>query len=418
MYATVVVPRVRHLAVASLVSEIAICCGCAGFFAQPDPKSTPVNLRIENGASSFVEVTVTVSSEETAEIPSDPSSETSPTGDAEEPAGMPIPSTGPPETSTAETEADSIENETVPGEDQPVEQSVPEGVTIGVPEEVEPKDDASTHAKKGARALKEVVSEMTVRVSPQDYSDGSLLCGDEMTITATISGGQATGIVLEGAGTGTAGFDEGSIGLDGERLLLNKVHFECGDTLVVRVADTGTGEIEVYESGTAPPDPSLGAGASLEPDAEILEFRINNQTASFVELLLSDEQLTSASSDEETTTEDEGSAENGITVRVPPGFLSTGVVSCGPQVILVGTVVVPAVDTESADTFNQVVLTGTGTGTIDFDENSVGPEAYQRLLLEGIHYECGDVIQVDFTSDGNPAGEEPDTGLGTVSIGS
>ena len=50
------------------------------------------------------------------------------------------------------------------------------------------------------------------------------------------------------------------------------------------------------------------------------------------------------------------------------------------------------------------------------DQNSVGTVAQQRILLEGTHYECGDVIQVQFTDDGNPTGAEPTVGQGTVSL--
>ena len=420
MYTPVTVRRLWHIVAVLPLLGIAVCCGCAGFFEQPDPQATPINFRVENGASNFVEVTVTVASAETTQTASDSPSEELGTGDTGKPAGMPLPEADPPEAPAIAPEVDAAETEpeveTEPG--PPVEQPELEGVTIGVRAPVEPKDGGEIHAKKPHRALKEVVSEMTIRVSAQNYTDGALSCGDEVTIAASIGGAQTTSVLLTGAGTGTTGFDEGSIGLEGERLLLNNVHFECGDTLVVRVTDTGDGDIEVLEAGTTLPEPSFGAGASVDPDTETLEFRINNQTASFVELLLSDEPLTSSSSDEEASAEDGESTDSGVTVRVPPAHLSTGVISCGPQVILMGTIVLPAVDTDSDDTFNNVVLTGTGTGTIDFDENSVGPEAYQRLLLQGIHFECGDVVQVDFTDDGDPTGEEPTIGEASVSIGS
>lgn len=405
--------RVRYLAYGLLFVGVTVSGGCAGFFEQPDNQSTPVNFRVENAASSFVEVTITVANEETEDTESDSTeSGRSSSGNTalagEEPAGRDVPSADIPVAPAAEGEADSDTSET--------ESPEIEFVTIGVEDPPPPKDDQYIHVKDASLVSKEVVSEGTVRVSPQAYSDGVVSCGDQITITAILGESTTANVLLEGGGTGIAGFDEGSVGTEGERLFLHTVHFECGDTLVLRIDDSGSGWIEVYESGTTPPEPTFGADSTVDPEADLLEFRVSNLTGSFVELEILDKPVSGGASDETATEEETASVDNGVKIRVPPGFLTTGVVSCGSQVILVGTIVLPSVETASDDEFNHAVLTGVGTGTANFDENSVGTEAYQRLLLESIHYECGDVIQIEFTNDGNPTGEEPTVGSANVSI--
>ncbi|MCD4668999.1 MAG: hypothetical protein K8S14_00990 [Actinomycetia bacterium] len=408
--------RQRRTAYVLTLATIVACGGCVGFFEQPS-NTKPVNFRVENGASSFVEVTITVSRATTDDSDDDSAaadSSTTRTGGSnateEQSPGreLPEPNAGPVADSEPTAEPNEAETE------EPAPQL--EVVTIGLPDPQPPKNELPLLAKTGTETRKETVSDGTVRVSPQNYTSGAVACGDEIVITATIEGTQTITVTLEGAGTGTVGFDEGSVGLDSERLLINAQHFTCGDTLVLRVSDPDTGRLEVYEEGATIPAPAFGAGSSIDPEEDTLEFRVRNGTGRFVELKLSDEPIadTEAEVTGDGTTETE--VDNGIKIRVAPGFLTSGLVTCGPQIVLIGTIVIPDIASDTSDTFNDVVLTGTGTGTINFDENSVGPQAYQRLLLEGIHYECGDTIQIYFTDDGDPASENPAPGAAEVSL--
>ena len=398
------------MAIGLLLVGTALCCGCAGFFEQPDPKSTPVNLRIENGASSFVEVTIAVSDDEAAETETPTTEDGGGTVTGEESPGRELPAADPADAPSADAEQPVETADAQADPHEPAVETELEVITIGLRDPLPPEDNSESRGKAVDVTLKEQLSEDTVRVPPQEFTDGLLACGDEITITATIDTTQTTQVVLEGVGTGTPGFDEGSVGLEGERLLLKDVHFNCGDTLVVRVTDTGTGQIEVFEPGTTVPEPDFSAGPTIESGEEHLEFRINNQTVSLVELQISEKPVAGPSEDE--SSDEADSLDSGSTVRVPPGFLTTGVVTCDPQIILVGSIVRPAIDAQEPDEFNHAVLTGAGAGTMNFDENSVGTDAYQRLLLEGTHFECGDVIMVEFTSDG----ELTDLGEATVSV--
>ncbi|MCK4658086.1 MAG: hypothetical protein KAV82_01065, partial [Phycisphaerae bacterium] len=242
-----------------------------------------------------------------------------------------------------------------------------------------------------------------VRVPPNTYTDGWFDCGDAITITASLSSTEDTHVLLEGDGTGTQGFDEGSVGSDGERLLVKNVHFVCGDTVYICLTDDGSssgpglagrGQIDVYEADETPPEPDLeSAGGSLQ-------LRIENQTESYTQLHIilgppAGVVAGIASQDED--------SDGGFDVRVAPGDTANGVVSCNTQIILVARIVRPSVDVDEPDYFNYAVLTGAGTGTVNFDQSNVGSVAYQRLLLEGEHYDCGDIISIEFTSDGGLA---------------
>ncbi|MCP4590006.1 MAG: hypothetical protein GY842_04630 [bacterium] len=411
--------RYAPLATKALVAAFLACtpawCGCQGFWEQPNANATPASFRVENAASSFVEVTISAANPDAEDSPAETARQTNgtdPGSNGSDPAAeRELPNTEAAQDETATTDSDTNAGFEI-GDSSGTNSN---GFTIGADNSAPPKDDTAILAKTAQAALKTVVAERVVRVSPQESSEGSLSCAQEIVVSATLDGTPTTKVLLVGDGTGTVGFDEGSVGLEGERLLIANQHFECGDTLVVRIEDSATGEITVYAEGVPVPAAEFGTSVTTEADAELIEFRVSNRTASFVELQLSDKPITDAGEDEETEDSAAG-ASNAIKVRVPSGALTTGVVPCEPQIILLGAIVLPAIDLGSADEFNHAVLTGDGTGTIDFDQNSVGTEAYQRLLLQGTHYECGDIIEIEFTSDGDPAGETPSVGQAGVSV--
>jgi hypothetical protein len=416
--------RVRLIAARTLLLGAAVCGGCTNFFESP-ATSSPVNVRIENHTSSFVEVILTVSDEETSGQPSDSGSggaggtSGDSLGGGDTTVGHTLPPVEPTDTGSNGAGATSTPpaSETAAGLG-----AATEVVTIGLREPPPPEETALPAAKAAAVAAKTTLSEGTVRVAPQTFSDGVVACGDEITVSARTEGGAASGILFSGAGTGTAGFDSGSVGLEGERLLLNRVHFECGETVIIRVTGdagstgsgtTGTGEIEVFERGETPPEAVFAAAGTVEPGEEFVEVRIENDTGSFAQLHL----VVGEPAGLVTAVAFQGEeSDGGFDVRVPPGFLSTGVVACASQIILVGSVVVPGVGIAQPDTYTQVVLSGLGTGTANFDENSVGTAIQQRFLLQDMHYVCGDVIQVEFTQDGDPQGDQPTIGQATISL--
>ena len=276
--------RTRHVAIGSLLVGAAFCCGCAGFFEQPKP--APVNLRIENGASSFLEVTIVVTDDEPAETETPTTGDNSGTVADEESPGRELPAADPADAPSADAEQPAETADTRADPDEPVVETEPEVITIGLRYPLPPEDSPESLGKALNATFKTRVSDDTVRVPPRELTNGLLACGDEITIAASIDGTQTTNVVLDGAGTGTLGFDQGSVGLDGERLLLRRVHFDCGDTLVIRVTDAGTGEVEIFGPETTVPEPDFSAGPTTESGEEHLEFRISNQTASLVELLI------------------------------------------------------------------------------------------------------------------------------------
>ena len=67
----------------------------------------------------------------------------------------------------------------------------------------------------------------------------------------------------------------------------------------------------------------------------------------------------------------------------------------------------------------QVSLTGDGTGTVGFDEQTIGP-GNARFLVLGEHFECGQTIVVTILDDAAEVDEEVDEtariGLGSIEV--
>jgi hypothetical protein len=399
-----------------LCATIAVCGGCAGFYESAQSQ-TPVSVRIENGTSSMVEVTLTVSREEApaatapATAGNDNAAGDGSTSAGDTPAQQPLPT---------DTGIDADSNGTDAATNG-ASATTPNVVTIGLRH----RSRRATAARSSSGLLtmaQTTVADDAVRVGPVAYSDGVVPCGDEIVVSARVVNGTAATILLTGAGTGTIGFDEESVGAEGERILLNPAHFGCGATVVVRVTDdgatagsgtSGSGEVAVYPRGDTPPDPDFEVPATGDSEPSNVEIRIANSTNSFTQLHV----IVGQPAGPITAVAAEGEeSDGGFDVRVPPGFLSTGVVACESQIILVGSIVVPGLGIDEPDTFTQVVITGLGTGTPNFDENSVGAQAQQRILLRDAHFSCGDVIQVEFTSDGDPGSASQTIGQAIVTL--
>ncbi|MHC4092722.1 MAG: hypothetical protein ACYSVY_21015, partial [Planctomycetota bacterium] len=224
-------------------------------------------------------------------------------------------------------------------------------------------------------------------------------------VSATVGDEAPNTVQLEGSGTGTPGFDEGSVGLSGERTLLSDTHYVCGETVVIRIYDDGTGvggstssvglgQVTVYAKGEVPPvgdlpvfdadstdgdgsaDDGSGDGDSTTETGEI-DLTIDNQTASGISL-----ELQVGTGD---TAADEQSQ-----VTVIPFGIANGVLACAQQVTVRALIIEAETGEDGASpTLYQVMLTGEGTGTVGFDEATIGP-GNSRLLLQGEHFGCGD----------------------------
>lgn len=244
-------------------------------------------------------------------------------------------------------------------------------------------------------------AQATVRVSGLAMSEGFLLCGETIKITATIEG-EDTSVLLTGNGTGTPGFDEGSVGETGERYLLSGIDFECGNGVVVRIDDDGTtsgatGRVAVVASGEGSPfdpidDPTGGDTNSNGTASTKVLVQIDNRGSV----------IANATVLVTTTTGDQSHD-----VTVPPGDTTEGEFTCGTRLTLSATY--PDSDaTEGTESL--VILTGDGTGSLGFDESSVSPEG-ERILVVGQHVECGETVFVTLHDDVKPAGF---TGIGVL----
>jgi hypothetical protein len=258
-----------------------------------------------------------------------------------------------------------------------------------------------------------------IRVSPGSMSQGYLECSSSVppplgfTISASLASGEnVQPVMFEGAGTGTPGFDDGSIGLNGERFMLRGTHYTCGDTVLIRIADedsqggagassTARGIVEHYDPGEEIPTRSLtpdgtgGTDSDGEEPATDITIKITNLTSYFMRT-----NLANAS--------DAGG--QGVNIYVPPGFTTTGTSSCDTRFTL-ATITVHGL--ESA----YVVLVGDGTGVPGFDGGSIG-QVGDRTFIRGEHFNCGDIVSVVITDPGEPAADINDapSGAGVVSV--
>lgn len=262
-------------------------------------------------------------------------------------------------------------------------------------------DEVTARVNPGRLAAKTSV----IRVPPHSSSLGAVTCGEGLSVLAEVGNVGGTSVTLSGAGSGTDGFDEGSLGLEGERLLVTGVHFACSDTLIVRIDAGLSGEIERVPAGTELPDPDVGDdggsndnvddGSGSEDQA--VGFRLQNATDSAVEFVI-------------VPVDEDGEEEGEETViRVPSRQYSSGTVACGPTYIVSATVPSPSAVVP-------VTLLGAGSGTLGFDGGSVGAEG-ERYLAFSEHYGCGDAIVATLTSDGGASsGDSGAVGSGTVEV--
>ena len=284
-------------------------------------------------------------------------------------------------------------------------------------------------------AEEDLAAEATVRVGAGTYSEGELLCGQEILISATVGDEGETPVLLEGSGTGTPGFDEGSVGLSGERTLLFDIHYACGDTVVIRIEDDGTGvggstssvglgEVAVYAQDQVPPVgdlPVIDSDSPTEEDeatadgsdgqtpagTDTVSVTIDNQTGSGIAL-----ELRAGTGDTE--------ADELIEVTVIGFGIANGVLACAQQVTLRALIIDSETGEDGAEpTLYQIMLTGEGTGTAGFDEATIGP-GNSRILQQDQHFECGDTILITILDDASDVDEEEDEtariGLGWVEV--
>lgn len=255
-------------------------------------------------------------------------------------------------------------------------------------------------------------AQANVRVPGFSISEGFLACGEAIRITGQIESSEAQ-VSFSGDGTGTFGFDEGSVGDSGERFLVRTIHFGCGDSVVIRVDSDGEGvsgessqlargELAIVAPGLASPfDPIVDPGNSdsgdddMPPVSTDVTIQIANQGG-----------VISTS----VVTLNNGVDEQTFTVTVPPGAQSEGVFDCGTQFTLSATYPNPETP-EDLESEALVILSGDGTGSPGFDEVSVSREG-QRILVVGTHVNCGDTILVTLDDDVEPIGFQ---GIGVLS---
>jgi len=289
--------------------------------------------------------------------------------------------------------------------------------------EAEPGPEAGPEPE-AARFITEedLPPEATIRVAGGSYSEGELLCGDQVIVSASADTDTPKTVMLTGAGAGTPGFDESSVGLTGERTLLFDIHYACGDTVVIRVTDDGTGvggsasdeglgEVQVYPPAEVPSVGGLcgpdGADRDAAAESDSVLINIDNQTGTGISL-----EFLVGTGDAETDVQTD--------VTVLPFGLANGTLGCAQQVTLRALLIESSSGVDgTSPTLYQVTLTGDGTGAVGFDEATVGP-GNTRLLLKGEHFECGDTIRVTILDDAAGVDEETDSvariGLGTVEV--
>ncbi len=263
-------------------------------------------------------------------------------------------------------------------------------------------------------------SETLVNVPGGNTANGTLSCGDRITLTAVTGVGSGSKTVqFTGSGTGTPGFDSGTVGQQGERFLVAGDHFECTDTILIRILTTETGEIAVLAEGSSLPeqDPAVDPVMPTSPGTGIrtsITVRLENATATTSDILITP--TVAGSGDGPSpggvpsvlNPSDSAQTATPTSVRVPAGQFTVGEIECGPAYTVSGTMV--------DDNGSVVQFTGDGTGTAGFDSASVGPDG-ERLLLFGDHYGCGNAIVVRITDDGSGIGANTnETARGEVNV--
>jgi hypothetical protein len=235
----------------------------------------------------------------------------------------------------------------------------------------------------------------TVRIPAFTISEGLLVCGPQARVT-TVVDSDRTPIPLSGAGTGTVGFDSGSVGESGQRLLLNDVHYSCGESVVIRIgnADTAaggdlTGQLAVVPGGEPSPFDSIEVpNSDSESAPTTVAVQVSNLGSVIGTVRLA---ITNATGDQQD-----------FDVTVPPDTLTTGEFVCGTEFRVSASYPDPETPDDNS-TERLVILTGDGTGSPGFDENSVSREG-ERILSVGTHLECGNTILVTIRDDVAPVG--------------
>lgn len=284
-------------------------------------------------------------------------------------------------------------------------------------ENATPTDADFTIDPADAEAAGDETRVIDVRVPAGAVSSGEIECGTSYVVSSAMVDEDATTVQYEGHGTGTPGFDDESIGLNGERLLLFGDHFKCGDSIVVRVTDDGSGIgpsssdlprglVTVFGSGESLPDPDLpdpDQSPEEEPEASIT-FVLVNQTPSTIQGNFAAGNGSLASSGGSDFSDE-------FDVRVPPFSTTRGIKSCAQEYI-VAIAHLEGISTTFSEgggtifsgggsvNFHGVVLTGDGTGTDGFDENSISV-VRGRLFQLGTHFECGDTITLTVIATNN-----------------
>lgn len=265
---------------------------------------------------------------------------------------------------------------------------------------------------RAAQLSADVPAAATVLVAAQASASGAIQCHSRLTLVALGGESLSDQITLTGEGTGTEGFDAGSLGTAGERLLFFGDHFQCQDTVIITISSTGEGRVEVVPAGDEiPPDDlddgSGGMGGDGDGEGgeapEPLTIRVENATAAAASVT-----ITPAADDGETEAEPPAGA---ITVNVPPSAFTTGSLECGPIYVIRG-----VIDPTDENSGVSVQFSGDGTGTIGFDGGSVGEQG-QRFLVPDEHYRCGQALVIRITDDGTQAGlSTSDTPEGEVNV--
>ncbi|MGB0715773.1 MAG: hypothetical protein ACPGXK_07840 [Phycisphaerae bacterium] len=274
----------------------------------------------------------------------------------------------------------------------------------------------------GESSIEPEVDETVVILQSGDVTEGSIVCHEQVTVTATNA--VSENLILSGEGTGTPGFDSGSTGQSGERFLLFGEHFVCEDTLVLQLATSQDGSVSVVSAGEAFPEPltdvtdesspdglsDSGEGGDMvdapeesAEDADLL-MQVVNATESTI-------QINFAAGDGNLTEGGSAAIVDEFDVRIPPFTSTTGPAVCAVEYIVAASHLESTGTTFSEGngdifngagnvTFHGVVLTGDGTGTEGFDSNTIAVTR-GRLLQRGTHYVCGDDVVVTVSATNN-----------------
>ncbi|HWL95429.1 MAG TPA: hypothetical protein VNT79_18060, partial [Phycisphaerae bacterium] len=309
----------------------------------------------------------------------------------------------------------------------------------------------------------------SISVGPNSMSMGSLACDPanaagaffmktqveaDTTTTEpaarTKAAAASKSVILTGEGTGTSGFDGGSIGEEGQRYLLRGSHYDCGETILVRIeddeSDTGATPIAIverYGSGEVIPDRGLDFDTNANENAnsnENANANTNSNTNENNNANGNDNANENTNSNENNNENDNTSepelvsvtivnhtadfirvtfdflaeGEDSDAVTLAPLATTDGQVFCDTEILVAATTRAALADGAATA---PIVLTGDGTGTGGFDGGTIGAMG-ERLIIQSTHFECEDQITIDITGAGTPHANPLDAtpGAGTITI--